>query len=93
MLKTISSYDGKYIFIKSDKKEKTVDVVNLEKGAINNFFYWLIQNNNPYLIVNEIFDINKYLDLEFDLYYCHKAYGHSYENSYSYDFLRRTMNI
>ena len=50
----------------------------LEFAAINNFFYWLIKNNNPYLIINEIFDVNKYLDVEFSVYYAHKAYGHEY---------------
>ena len=91
-LKTISSYDGKYIFIESDLKSKAFDVESLEKGTINNFFYWLIKNNNPYLIINEIFDVNKYLDLEFNHFYCHKAYDHSYQECYNFTFIK-SLNL
>ncbi|KAM3132044.1 hypothetical protein pb186bvf_015788 [Paramecium bursaria] len=91
-IQTISSYDGKFIFMKSDAGSKTVDYQVLEFAAINNFFYWLIKNDNPYLIINEIFDVNRYLDVEFSVYYAHQAYGHEYQK-FHYSQIIRFWNL
>ena len=50
MAKCVSSYDGKFLFIQNDD---TI-LENLEFAAVNNIYFWLIKNKNPFLILTEL---------------------------------------
>ncbi|KAM3132056.1 hypothetical protein pb186bvf_015800 [Paramecium bursaria] len=83
-IKCISSYDGQYLYVQdNDQLMKT-----LELATVNNLYFWLIKNQNPFLILTEINNaiLLEHLPVDAADFYSHHIYKQIFK---TYDLVRK----